>query len=547
MVLPIKPPAPPVSGPTQPEVIGVDGIRAGVLNSYNNLTNHIVLSQGYYDNLMDVSAELARRNTEPDQLTGMNGPFKAIALRVEAPSKSIFDALMPSANAPKLLSIKARIPEFHQSLPMPTAADMEAERSTRGTSNTKVANTVDFYPTFLAQDDSTIEPKVGDVVWVTFSNVEQMTGGTYLGPVTGAGLPGMESCKQPDGKVDLKQCISNMAKAAAGEVVGQGGGRIEGLVGNIPTGSNASKLFNQGTSNSEQFWYQIKSYIDSNYTKGDTEVLSFIKNKVSNLGMTEKRIMAVRSVCYYTVMLNIPHVRNASGYDCVGTMVRNYYQTKYVMGDLEPLYDSVGNMLPIKYFDLQWGGSKQVKRPFVPFFIDVTTGMIKKGKLYEMLDMRELGAFHDGILKSSEALLKQRMLEPVNAFDRLQPGDGLFMLEKRHEAYINNVNGHVRTVVDIDRPNQILLFMEGRTGMTPIFNLYYYGNDSRKYSQILKNGGYADNVSGGLKYISLPKSSAYFKMWLATVEWATTKSPIYYPYVYIIPFDKSDWRKDYRK
>ncbi len=163
----------------------------GSLNKYNTLNNHIIMNVGTFDKFTDVVSEVIYRNTEPTQLAGMNGPFQGIVLQVIAADPAQRITSMLFGRELKLLKLKVRIPELHVSLPIPSKEEMEAVKNNTLRTN----STIEFYPIFTAQDEEVSKkiPNVGDIVWVTFKNIEQQSGGIYLGTVAGATSIGVQS------------------------------------------------------------------------------------------------------------------------------------------------------------------------------------------------------------------------------------------------------------------------------------------------------------------------------------------------------------------
>jgi hypothetical protein len=273
------------------------------------------------------------------------------------------------------------------------------------------------------------------------------------------------------------------------------------------------------------------------------------------LTLEEKRKVACRAVSYFTVGLQYKHVwqsKPPQGFDCVGTMVRNYYQTKYVLGDLREVVAE-----RINYMDLKLDNGSF----FVPNFIDRETGNLvttsspwsNNGMRYNDFSMKQIGTFYlnpvNGKLGNQDSMLKLRTLNPINGFEKLKSGDAIYMIENRKNDKSLDVYGHIRTVVDVDPENQIVVFMEGRTNSTPIFYVYYYGSNNSIYKQIfeggINNGTTKSLFVPGLKYITLQPKSLYLKNWLNHINAVLAKNPAYYPFVYVVPFGREDWMKSY--
>ena len=129
---------------------------------------------------MDAIANAASNQFVSDSLIG-TGPYKAIVLRVEKDDKTAEAGSWLSntlssffGDAPKIVKIKARIPEIHAALPIPEqTGDAEGPHQP----------IIDLYPTFIAQDTQVEAPKPGDIVNVDFGNKNTYSDPIYLGPL----------------------------------------------------------------------------------------------------------------------------------------------------------------------------------------------------------------------------------------------------------------------------------------------------------------------------------------------------------------------------
>ena len=129
---------------------------------------------------MDAVVNASKRQFIQDALLG-TGPYKAIVLRVETDDKTseagswlsnTFSSFFGAA--PKIVKIKARIPEIHAALPVPDqVGDAEGPHQP----------IIDLYPTFIAQDTQVEAPKAGDIVNVDFGNKNTYSDPIYLGPL----------------------------------------------------------------------------------------------------------------------------------------------------------------------------------------------------------------------------------------------------------------------------------------------------------------------------------------------------------------------------
>jgi hypothetical protein len=138
---------------------------------------------------MDAVANASQNQFISDALLG-TGPYKAIVLRVETDNQTpeagswlsnTFSAFF--GDPPQIVKIKARIPEIHAALPIPTQV---------GSAEGPHQPIIDLYPTFIAQDSQVEEPKPGDIVNVDFGNKNTYSDPIYLGPLlkTAAGPGG---------------------------------------------------------------------------------------------------------------------------------------------------------------------------------------------------------------------------------------------------------------------------------------------------------------------------------------------------------------------
>ena len=135
---------------------------------------------------MDAIANAASNQFVSDSLIG-TGPYKAIVLRVEKDNKTAEAGSWLSntlssffGDAPKIVKIKARIPEIHAALPIPEQT---------GDAPGPHQPIIDLYPTFIAQDTQIEAPKPGDIVNVDFGNKNTYSDPIYLGPLIKTAFP----------------------------------------------------------------------------------------------------------------------------------------------------------------------------------------------------------------------------------------------------------------------------------------------------------------------------------------------------------------------
>lgn len=169
-----------------------------------------------------------------DTLIG-TGPYKAICLRVEPDNrttKASFGSWVSAVfdkddSPPALVQIKARIPELHAMIPEPEVYGDVTEGSHQ--------QLIDMHPTFLAQDVTVEKPAPGDIVWVNFGNVANMSDPIYLGTVF----------KKPThGGVSGPASSANLFNGCAGNlgITGVSGDSILGGVPVMPEGIPGNNL-----------------------------------------------------------------------------------------------------------------------------------------------------------------------------------------------------------------------------------------------------------------------------------------------------------------
>ena len=139
---------------------------------------------------------------ESNNLQGLTR-FKGIVLRDETDVQeqgfidAVYKVLGDNTNL-NIAAYKVRIPEVHI-LPVPdkvssaTGANVEQDPGAHQA-------IIDMYPTFVAATTQTETAQPGDIVWVTFQNIEERIGPIYLGPiksrVQGAPPPSIVTGKQ---------------------------------------------------------------------------------------------------------------------------------------------------------------------------------------------------------------------------------------------------------------------------------------------------------------------------------------------------------------
>lgn len=144
-------------------------------------------SQPIYSTNSDPLEILRKEMADRFKNDGMKGVtrFKAIVLRIENPIGEDKESAMSWADALSslfgseeeihLVSIKAMIPELHGSI-LPTPVTLGTEDGVGADHKA-----INRYPTFTAQNNGLNQPKPGEVVWVTFEDIENLEQGIFLG------------------------------------------------------------------------------------------------------------------------------------------------------------------------------------------------------------------------------------------------------------------------------------------------------------------------------------------------------------------------------
>lgn len=137
--------------------------------------------------------ESVERTYVPDSLSN-TGPYRGVVLRIEKGKNLPIDPetnqpyypgvddasnyIYSDQKPPELVRLKVRIPEIHVAIPVPEKFGDDA------TATPLDQRVIDMYPTFVAQSDLVVEPAVGDIVWVDYTNKNDWTDPIYIRPVT---------------------------------------------------------------------------------------------------------------------------------------------------------------------------------------------------------------------------------------------------------------------------------------------------------------------------------------------------------------------------
>ena len=211
------------------------GLGFGQLNPINR---KIIQIDRYNSDTSDFFTSTKRAATERYVSDGLakRGSFKGIVLRVEPFSEDPLQDLPPSLRAyyaidpaernnsgppPKLLRIKARIPELHAALPLPKIL---------GSADGPSQEIIDLYPTYTAiKPTAQFEqpPGPGDIVFLDYEDKQNWDGPLYIGSLEelslGAGFfdEGMSPLQR---MAALLGCNPLAAETATGQGLASGGG-----------------------------------------------------------------------------------------------------------------------------------------------------------------------------------------------------------------------------------------------------------------------------------------------------------------------------------
>jgi hypothetical protein len=134
----------------------------------------------------DVYKKMVETIYTPNATLG-TGPYKGIVLRVEKPTNpevgswldNFYSAFNGPDKKPIIVQIKARIPELHAMLPIPSVLGDDS----------KEQNIIEMYPTFIAQANDVITPAIGSLVWLDYGNKTNFTDPIYIKPVNNTPVP----------------------------------------------------------------------------------------------------------------------------------------------------------------------------------------------------------------------------------------------------------------------------------------------------------------------------------------------------------------------
>jgi len=172
---------------------GILNVGFGVLNPLSDK-----LSGKYFDFHSTTSLEAvknAAKDFYTESILENAGRFIGVVLRVDGSTRNGFSNMsswIATSNimlrgaskneAPDLLQVRVRIPEFHGHLPVPkTLPDVSEESEDH--------NIINLYPSFIAESESLSlnSPEPGTLVWVDFQDRSTQSGPVYYGMVNDAG------------------------------------------------------------------------------------------------------------------------------------------------------------------------------------------------------------------------------------------------------------------------------------------------------------------------------------------------------------------------
>ena len=182
---------------------GMDGLAFSRESAIQNMSTNALGSYASTGRMIGICLRIenAISGLEP----GSAGSWTAAAQEIANSSQSI-----------PLLSIRVRVPEMHAEKDIPKNLPLISEPSP----DHDIINT---YPQFIATDTtvSSLIPRPGDLVWVTYQNGTTMQGPIYLGPVD-------------QSKVSINSSAASFSPSLA--FLGQGTGpfAVNGATGNSP-------------------------------------------------------------------------------------------------------------------------------------------------------------------------------------------------------------------------------------------------------------------------------------------------------------------------
>lgn len=115
------------------------------------------------------------------------GYLKAIVLRKETESKDVgfFGKMFPDSNK-NIIRFKARIPELHAALPIPSDVERNSDLDESKMDEEQLLKNkiIDMYPTFEGRFGVEKTPEPGSIVFVDFGDRNTMSDPIYIGPVS---------------------------------------------------------------------------------------------------------------------------------------------------------------------------------------------------------------------------------------------------------------------------------------------------------------------------------------------------------------------------
>jgi len=181
---------------------------------------------GAYSQLSSPISTLAGaiKKTKSNDILNTAGSFKAVVLRIEKETQEggVFEKLFGSGfSGESIIRFRARIPEIHASLPIPSDVERNLDESTWSDEERLNHEIISLYPIFESRGSNAEVPKVGSIVFVDFGNRSTLEHPIYLGPLSNQDV-GIVAATSADIGVDrkkLKPIFESKKKGAYVELI----------------------------------------------------------------------------------------------------------------------------------------------------------------------------------------------------------------------------------------------------------------------------------------------------------------------------------------
>lgn len=193
-------------------------LNPGVTSSPANHRSTVINRTGGTEKLSDI----VRQSYEEDNMTSLTR-FKGIVLRDETQAQGntggVIDSILSmfggGGERPRQ-KYKVRIPELHI-FPVPNKVSSSTNPEQDPGPHQAI---IDMYPTFVAQSTQTESAQPGDIVWVTYENINEQEGPIYLGPIVSrvAGAPPPAGPDPRSSFGSTRGCASIVAGAATSTI-----------------------------------------------------------------------------------------------------------------------------------------------------------------------------------------------------------------------------------------------------------------------------------------------------------------------------------------